>query len=152
MSYSLLLLNTDLHVADLATKMSRSQFVRNTLSAIQMQLYPNRFGQSSGSELNLDDKSSIRGGGGSDGQETISSRNKRSGSVTSWNSVARDIVLSPSGTVATPPGEYQSQNGSSASVYEPKPQNLSASSIVYGRNWESDMESLLKVLFFWLLT
>lgn len=142
-----MLLNTDLHVADLATRMSRSQFVRNTLTAIQMQLHPNRFGQGSGSEINFDDKSSIRGGG-SDGQETISSRNKRSGSVTSWNSVTRDTVLSPSGVVATPPGEYQSQNGSSASVYESKPQNSSASSIVYGRNWESDMENLLKVLLF----
>ena len=112
-----------------------------------MQLYPNRFGQGSGSELNLDDKSSIRGGG-SDGQETISSRNKRSGSVTSWNSVARDVVISPSDAVAIPPGEYQSQNGSSASVYESKPQNSSTSSMVYGRNWETDMESLLKVLLF----
>ena len=39
-AYSLLLLNTDLHVADLATRMSRNQFVRNTVTAIQMQIQP----------------------------------------------------------------------------------------------------------------
>ncbi|KAK4054533.1 hypothetical protein OIV83_001027 [Microbotryomycetes sp. JL201] len=34
-AYSLLLLNTDLHVVDSASRMSRQQFVRNTLSAVQ---------------------------------------------------------------------------------------------------------------------
>ncbi|KAF8209465.1 hypothetical protein K438DRAFT_2012239 [Mycena galopus ATCC 62051] len=37
-SHSLLLLNTDLHVADLATHMLRTQFVQNTLKVIKMQL------------------------------------------------------------------------------------------------------------------
>ncbi|GAA5926050.1 uncharacterized protein JCM15063_005194 [Sporobolomyces koalae] len=36
-SYSLLLLNTDLHVVDTTTRMTRQQFIRNTLSAIQAQ-------------------------------------------------------------------------------------------------------------------
>ncbi|KAG6334214.1 hypothetical protein ID866_4872 [Astraeus odoratus] len=33
-TYSLLLLNTDLHVADIANRMSRSQFVRNTMTGV----------------------------------------------------------------------------------------------------------------------
>lgn len=147
-SYSLLLLNTDLHVAELATRMSRSQFVRNTLAAIQTQLNP-------ASELRHDDGYRVRGPG-SDGQETISiGRSKRSASITSWNSISRDMVMSTSG-VSLPtssttqvashtPGEQPSVNGSSISVYEPKPQNSSATSVVYNRSWEIDMENMLKV-------
>ena len=33
-AYSLLLLNTDLHVAEISSHMSRTQFVRNTMSAV----------------------------------------------------------------------------------------------------------------------
>ncbi|GAA6001536.1 hypothetical protein JCM10207_006712 [Rhodosporidiobolus poonsookiae] len=36
-SYSLLLLNTDLHVVDTTTRMTRQQFIRNTLEAIRAQ-------------------------------------------------------------------------------------------------------------------
>ncbi|KPV74837.1 uncharacterized protein RHOBADRAFT_53773 [Rhodotorula graminis WP1] len=36
-SYSLLLLNTDLHVVDSTTRMTRQQFIRNTLDAIRAQ-------------------------------------------------------------------------------------------------------------------
>lgn len=39
-SYSLLLLNTDLHVVETSTRMLRSQFVKNTLSAIHSQHSP----------------------------------------------------------------------------------------------------------------
>jgi hypothetical protein len=67
-AYSLLLLNTDLHVADLAVRMSRSQFVRNTLSAIQMQLQPN------GSSSDID-ASSTRHGSDHTGPSTL--RTKR---------------------------------------------------------------------------
>lgn len=40
MSYSLLLLNTDLHVVDSTTRMTRAQFIRNTLDAIRAQTGP----------------------------------------------------------------------------------------------------------------
>lgn len=43
------------------------------------------------------------------------------------------------------PGEQRSVNGSSISVYEPKAQNSSATSVVYNRGWEIDMENMLKV-------
>lgn len=161
MSYSLLLLNTDLHVADLATRMSRNQFVRNTLSAIQMQLHPNRFTQGSSPDLNFEDNASVRGNG-SDGQETISTvRGKRSGSVTSWGSMSRDTVISVSGAslptgsasqISTVSGEQPPPNGSSTSLYESRPQSSGATSIVYNRNWENDMESMLKVFCFFFLT
>ncbi|KAF8274419.1 Sec7 domain-containing protein [Lactarius quietus] len=97
-AYSLLLLNTDLHVADLATRMSRAQFVRNTLFTIQIQLQPNRSVQGSTSDLVQSDRDadSIRGPGsdGSDiGTSTLRSQAKRSDSITSWNSISRDAAL-----------------------------------------------------------
>ena len=35
MCYSIMLLNTDLHLADIESKMTRSQFVKNTMSTIK---------------------------------------------------------------------------------------------------------------------
>ena len=146
-SYSLLLLNTDLHVAELASRMSRSQFVQNTLTAIKMQIRPDG---ASTPELTHDDGSSIRGLGsdGSDsGANTVTSRGQRSGSVTSWNSISREFVNTP----ATTPNSGTSQTqlnecgSSSAQVPEPKIKNASTPSVVYNRNFDSDMESLLKV-------
>lgn len=40
LSYSILLLNTDLHVVDTVSRMSRSQFIRNTMETIYAQLSP----------------------------------------------------------------------------------------------------------------
>jgi hypothetical protein len=96
--------------------------------------------------MDYDDSNSVRGNN-SDGQETISmGRSKRSGSITSWNSIARDTG-SGSQVASHSPGEQPSRNGSTSSVYESKPQNSSATSVVYNRSWEIDMENLLKVLF-----
>lgn len=146
-SYSLLLLNTDLHVAELASRMSRNQFVRNTLTAIQMQIRPSGSGRASTPELTYDDGSSIRGVG-SDGSEagasTLRSRGGRSGSVASWNSASRDFVNTP----ATTPNSGSSQtqlNGSNTSVHEARAKNTSTPPVVYGRNFDSEMENLLKV-------
>ncbi|KAJ6475350.1 hypothetical protein C8R47DRAFT_1143196 [Mycena vitilis] len=137
-SYSLLLLNTDLHVADLATRMSRSQFVRNTLTAIQMQLQASP-SQSSTPDL-TQDSGSLRA-------ETIDStppanRSKRSDSITSWHSVSREAATaamsSPAANGSTPSVQI------STAAHEPR---SSVSSMVYGRNWEIDMESLLKEMY-----
>ncbi|KAF7964985.1 hypothetical protein HWV62_1178, partial [Athelia sp. TMB] len=155
--------SANLHVADLATRMSRSQFVRNTMSAIQSQISPNRDMKGSMSDLAVDDGASGRGtGNSSDGQDTIAiGRGKRSGSIASWNSGSREPFTSIPGT-SLPPGsatgsgsqvssytpvEGGSLNGSSTSLFDPKPQNSSATSIVYNRSWEIEMESLLKEMY-----
>lgn len=39
-AYSLLLLNTDLHVADTAEKMTKNKFIKNTMDTIQMLIFP----------------------------------------------------------------------------------------------------------------
>lgn len=129
----MLLLNTDLHVAELSTHMSRTQFVRNTLSAIQMQLHPN------GSSSDFDSSS---GRQGSDhAGSTPAKRMKRSDSMTSWNSLSRDAVnglsqhLSPQvneSTVSFHVANNDQKEGSGATI-------------LYDRNWENEMENLLKV-------
>lgn len=132
-SYSLLLLNTDLHVAELSTHMSKSQFVRNTMAAIQTQLQPNSASSLSPSDLTRDDSSSVRGG--SDETETPAS--KRSDSVASWNSLTREAALfavaTTSGVSETPSDADQVNGGQ-----EPNSR--------HGRAWEVVMETLLKVL------
>ncbi len=140
-SYSLLLLNTDLHIAELATHMSKSQFVRNTITAIQMQLQPNSPAQISTSDLIRDDGSSVRGGGS---DETEMQHSKRCDSVTSWNSLTREAALLATTSASAPNGASLEENGptgSSPSI-SGQEQNYNRQR---GRAWESDMESLLKV-------
>lgn len=154
-SYSLLLLNTDLHVAELATRMSRSQFVRNTLNAIQMQLHPERYNNASTPDLTSDDSSSIRAFGRDPADATGATRSpKRSGSIASWSSVTKDMVPSAqeaeASTAACPDEPSSALSNSTismgpSSAREPKSPQRSPSAAVYDRNWESDMENMLKV-------
>ncbi|KAJ8076839.1 hypothetical protein PM082_001262 [Marasmius tenuissimus] len=146
-TYSLLLLNTDLHVAELATRMSRSQFVRNTLTAIQMQLQPSLFTQSTSSDVN-DDSSSMKGSYSGDGEYHI--RSKRSDSITSWNSISKDTATSsPAMSFATtqattPGGTYSSDSASLLGVSQ---ESSKSPSPVYGKAWEATMENLLKDMY-----
>lgn len=134
--------------------MSRNQFVRNTLSTIQLQLQPG-----SSSDLVHDDWSSVRAGSDiSDGPvvRTI----KRSDSMTSWSSVTREAFVSNVGSRATSSSQLTSTSTDTsgtqpvtpandsevfvASVREAKSSDSGASPIVYDRNWENEMESMLK--------
>lgn len=156
-SYSLLLLNTDLHVAELTSRMSRGQFVRNTLAAIQMQLQPG-----SSSDLGNDDWSSVRGG--SDISEAAANGRtiKRSDSLTSWSSVTREAFVSNLALKAPSTGQLTTgSTDTSSNTPSHTPLNDSAlsvassnreakssdagSPVVYDRNWEAEMETMLKV-------
>ncbi|CAK5265616.1 unnamed protein product [Mycena citricolor] len=141
-SYSLLLLNTDLHVADLATRMSRSQFVRNTLTAIQMQLQTISIRPS----ITDQDSISLRGGRteSMDSTPPATMRSKRSDSITSWHSVSKDALA------AVAAMNDPAANGSTPSVHvsaSGHEARSSVSSIVYGRGWEMEMENLLKEMY-----
>lgn len=130
-AYSLLLLNTDLHVAELSTRMSRNQFVRNTLSAIQMQLHPN------GSTSDFDSSS---GRQGSDHLGSTPGRGvKRSDSITSWSSLSRDAVSGLSQTLSP------HVNESTASFQAVGNDQNGRATPLYDRNWENEMETMLKV-------
>ncbi|KAG6837700.1 hypothetical protein H0H93_003502 [Arthromyces matolae] len=80
--------SANLHVADLTTRMSRTQFVRNTLAAIQASVQPTPSADVSTSDLMYDDSRSVRGPA-QDGSESRV-RSKRSDSITSWNSVSKE--------------------------------------------------------------
>ncbi|KIK67463.1 hypothetical protein GYMLUDRAFT_217799 [Collybiopsis luxurians FD-317 M1] len=166
-AYSLLLLNTDLHVAELSSRMSRNQFVRNTLAAIQMQLQPSSSTFPTSSPDMNDDSASFRtlsttGGGQGpgpssagvsevSGMDTVT-RSKRSDSITSWNSISRDTILSSPAlslatTQATTPAN---ENDSLQNVGDLKTSTNSIptpSNVIYGRTWEVNMENLLKEMY-----
>ena len=156
-SYSLLLLNTDLHVAELTSRMSRGQFVRNTLAAIQTQLQPG-----SSSDLTFDDWSSVRGGSDVSDPPPHGRTIKRSDSITSWNSVTREAIASGLGMKAPSTGQLTTASSDTANTPALTPANESAVSVasthnevktpengsspmVFDRNWENEMESMLKV-------
>lgn len=121
--------------------MSRSQFVRNTISTIQMQRQPTSAARLSSSDLTYDDCSSSVRGSGTDETEVMSkTRPKRSDSITSWNSFSREAVMSlPKSNQSNSLGANL-PNGSSPSI------QVSVEH-AHGRAWENDMESLLKVDF-----
>lgn len=165
-AYSLLLLNTDLHVADLTSRMSRSQFVRNTLAAIQMQLQPSTSPKASSPDV-YDESGSLRNFPlpGSDQSSNSSSvavsegseldtitRSKRSDSITSWNSISRDTILSsPALSLATSQATtpiVENDCTPNISDLQSSTTSMASSNIVYGRAWEANMENLLKVLWF----
>ncbi|KAG1869818.1 hypothetical protein C8R48DRAFT_791069 [Suillus tomentosus] len=143
--YSILLLNTDLHIADIANRMSRNQFVRNTIMAIQTQTHPSRYGSSP--DLNDDNTSGPLTA--SDGTETQSlARSKRSGSIASWNSISKDTFFASSAVSTAQP----SLNSSTTSFHhssgpESKPPSTAPSTVAFDRNWEMDMENLLKEMY-----
>ncbi|TFK25728.1 Sec7 domain GEF [Coprinopsis marcescibilis] len=142
-SYSLLLLNTDLHVAELSTRMSRSQFVRNTLTAVQTQLNPDPLASST--DLTYDDCSMpATNSEDSDGL----TRPKRSDSITSWNSVSREVLMSLQASPGSNGGTaFHPGNGSTPSFQITNGQDSANSTQNYGRAWENDMESLLKEMY-----
>lgn len=139
-SYSLLLLNTDLHVAELSTRMSRNQFVRNTITAIQTQITPNRDSLISPSDAY--DDCSIPTTSSEDSEP--SKRTKRSASITSWDSVSPEIVTS---LPATPSSNGASAGNESTPSFQITygQEGSTSSGQSYGRSWELEMESLLKV-------
>lgn len=146
--YSILLLNTDLHIADIANRMSRSQFVRNTMTAVQMQNHPSRYASSADLD---DDNNSAPVTATSDGTETHSlARSKRSGSIASWNSISKDTFLSSPAVSSAVLTTQPSLNSSTTSFQhssgpESKPPSTAPSMVNFDRNWEIDMENLLKV-------
>lgn len=161
-SYSLLLLNTDLHVAELASHMSRTQFVRNTLFAIteanrptSPSVSPNGGARASTPDLPSqnhrgDDASSRKSGETSDGPSTLRMRSKRSGSIHSWKSISKEALGGVLGNASTPAlTTSTSQAPTSPSINEPKNtfsrNSVHMGSVNYGRSWEHEMETLLKV-------
>lgn len=163
-AYSLLLLNTDLHVAELSSHMSRNQFVRNTMAALTPERQQSVADSDSlGASLNNDssaDQSGVSRAPSGDGDSSTAPRphSKRSGSLQSWNSGSREAILPGAPLVSTPTSGI---NGSSSSLQSKQlesavtetpaaaadtpTQSSTASSWTPGRNWEAEVEAVLKV-------
>jgi PH/SEC7 domain-containing protein len=134
-TYSIMLLNTDLHVADLATHMSRSQFVRNTMTAIQAQ-FPSTIAHDQDGNSNMSRNTLFE-------DTEMVGRSKRSDSIASWNSVSRDVVISLSPSPSINRSSVIGETGSTSTPgVDTKPINTSH---LYNRTWENEMENLLKV-------
>lgn len=167
MSYSLLLLNTDLHVAELASHMSRGQFVRNTILAISesnrpaspsvSQASPNSAARASTPDLpstRHEDDGNRQSGETSDAPSTLRMKSKRSGSIHSWKSGSRDGLGGVFGNASTPT-LLSSPVASSTSAFPQLPEvqtrtsysrnSVQVQTFAHGRSWEHDMEALLKV-------
>jgi PH/SEC7 domain-containing protein len=133
--------------------MSKHQFVRNTLAAIHTQLLPLVPVRQPSFDRNTEETGSVRSMIAADSTDNVAGapRTKRSDSITSWKSSSRDALQTSSG-YSSPATHFSSApaNSSNTSIreqlgHEVKPFR-GVSPPVYGKQWESEMESLLKVL------
>lgn len=154
----MLLLNTDLHIAELASHMSRGQFVRNTLYAVTESARSSSPTASSHPSLNPAARASTpdlpshseevnrRQSGESSDPTTLRMRSKRSGSITSWKSGSREAVSGMLGNASTPALISSQANGAAPSN---DPSKSAPATVrgppVFSRQWELEMENLLKV-------
>ncbi|CAE6497404.1 unnamed protein product [Rhizoctonia solani] len=169
-AYSLLLLNTDLHIAELQSHMSKNQFVRNTWAVIQDQIRAPELPKSPGS------------GTGSSGMEPLKSPiqiERRQCSQEQLRSQAHlagestpELVLDEDGSQLGDGGEHTTRkhrsgslnswrsgsreggqlslNASNPSVMDgsdPKTPTGSMHAVVSVRGWDSEMEMLLKDMY-----
>ncbi|KAF9412570.1 hypothetical protein BGZ94_001007 [Podila epigama] len=125
-TYSILLLNTDLHIVQQSTKMSRSAFVKNTLQAVQAQVH------SSSMDRPSEDLGSTHGlslGRSTTGELSVTgaggSGKKRTPSVKSWKSGQ----------------SHQSRNSKMGA--DPKANGGHGN----GKYWMNELESLLKDIY-----
>ncbi|KAG8933355.1 hypothetical protein FRC01_009680, partial [Tulasnella sp. 417] len=159
-AYSLLLLNTDLHIADIASHMSRGQFVRNTLFAITESARSSSPTASSHPSLNPAARASTpdlpshsedlnrRQSGETSDPTTLRMRSKRSGSITSWKSGSREAVGGMLGNASTPALVSSQVNGAAPPSDNNKPPTATVRGPpVFSRSWEMEMENLLKDMY-----
>jgi PH/SEC7 domain-containing protein len=151
-SYSLLLLNTDLHVVDTTTRMSRSQFVRNTLAAVHAQSSIDEatpgllFGANSPTESPSGSTSVF---GGEEGLRSNKSLDRvREGAVSARR--AGKSPMDPTSSLANFNSVSPRRPKTAGSVQDSPVRILaqrsaSMATIGNGKNWDVELESVLKV-------
>lgn len=130
---AMLMLNTDLHVADLSKHMSRADFVRNAMRAIQESM-PDA---SSTSEI-LREDSGLLGSESSFGTPSKSGQAPTQTHPSAHRSASAPVMGHPApiARMASEAGLGLDSKGRSSST------NLG---VMYSRTWESETESALKV-------
>jgi PH/SEC7 domain-containing protein len=122
---AMLMLNTDLHIADLSKHMSRNDFVRNSMRAVQESMPAS--GTDSTPDLVRDDSGSISTAHGSVGSVPGSIKERRPPNAPPGNRSASAPVIGQNGTAKN--------RDSCATV----------GSFSYGRVWEQEAETALRV-------
>lgn len=133
------MLNTDLHIADLNKHMSRTDFVRNSMRAIQESMPP--ADRSSTPDVVRDDGSSFKFGSGSNTSFAPSSVNIRPKPPTSLPNAPR----SASAPVASSPAPPVRNESGSTLDPSHRTGTTTISSFSYSKAWEADAENALKV-------
>ncbi|KAH7335903.1 hypothetical protein B0J17DRAFT_719566 [Rhizoctonia solani] len=169
-SYSLLLLNTDLHIAELSSHMSKNQFVRNTWAVIQDQIRAPEIPKSPGSGTGPNGMEPLRSPNhverGQSSQEQLRFQAHLAGESTP------ELILDEEGSQMGDGGEQVTRkhrsgslnswrsgsrecgqlplNASNSSVMDgsdPKTPTGSMHVVVSARGWDSEMEMLLKDMY-----
>ncbi|KAF8750728.1 Pleckstrin homology domain [Rhizoctonia solani] len=168
-AYSLLLLNTDLHIAELTSHMSKNQFVRNTWAVIQDQIrapeLPKSPGSGSGFTVMEPLKSPINIERGQFSQEQLRSQAHLAGESTPELVLDEDESQLGDGsghlTRKQRSGSLNSwrsgsregqlpmntSNPSVTDASDPKTPTGSMHAVVSVRGWDSEMEMLLKEMY-----
>ena len=143
--YSILLLNTDLHLAEVGQKMTRAQFVRNTLPTIQRIAVDSTIDDSAGpksaaswsrSESILKENRPPMPRSPSSPLESFSRRN-------SVDDAARSARVP-----GRPPGKLRRQNSSDVDPISPAAGWLvSSPALEFGRAWDFQIENVLKNIY-----
>jgi PH/SEC7 domain-containing protein len=129
----MLMLNTDLHIADLQKHMTRTDFVRNSMRAIQESMpldresTPDATNNDSGSLRNVGDASA----------STTSVRLRSAGSRNASGTLASSATLTSSDLTSPSSQELRSRAASSTTV----------NSFTYTKAWEMEAENALKEIF-----
>ncbi|KAI9297526.1 hypothetical protein K502DRAFT_323233 [Neoconidiobolus thromboides FSU 785] len=137
-SYSMLLLNTDLHVAKNHTKMSKSDFVKNTLSVVESCARASSFEQEgSGSGTRIDGRSKSIESYGYPSQEELTHTLKEMYTSIKHSQILQHVeIKSPK---IRRPSVYSSQNSSNNEiVYKTQPVGKSSKSTHFKKShhWE----------------
>ena len=134
---AMLMLNTDLHIADMAKHMSRADFVRNSMRAIQESM-PAVDGAST-PDLVRDDSSSLKVGSGSVASMAPSSSSVRTKPPV--NPVSAQARSASAPVVPTP--VIRSDSGFRGTIQAGS--TTTFSSFSYSKAWEAEAENALKV-------
>lgn len=157
-AYSLLLLNTDLHVADMRTnlRMTRAQFVENTMAAIRAQTEDDRAintGLLFGGRTEEIDDGNVFGGEASKSHKSLDRvrdeefviRPKRSGSIQSWKSSTDPFSPGTNNSNPSPARSIKSPSFDLSPVRKLTKHVLSNDTVSSGRLRDIDLEFTLKV-------
>lgn len=149
-TYTLLLLNTDLHVVESNTRMSRNQFVRNAMSGIQASSTPTPNDATPAPSPNPAEeaKDETIGRASMDRvRDAFSprSRSKRSNSVASQRSQKEMLLVSASHLGGFSPAGSQANTPAASPVKSRKTAFANEHPPIMSRAWQAEMEVMLKV-------